>query len=154
MNSRQEQHQQLRMLIEPVVDQNGFELVDVELGGTSRQQLVRVFIYRSEGVSIEDCVRMSRALSAMFDIEDPMPGRYTLEVSSPGLDRPLKTTADFKRNMGERLQITTTETVGGDQTHRGVLEVADQTGIGLNVEGSIRRIEYNQIAKARIEIPF
>ena len=81
----------LRKLLQPPVVALGFELVDVELAGSHHSPTLRVYIDGPAGVNVDDCARVSRQLSALLDVEDPLPGQYTLEVSSPGLDRPLVT---------------------------------------------------------------
>ncbi len=80
---------QLRKMLEPGAQGQGFELVEVELSGTARHSLLRVYIDGPAGVTVDDCARVSNQLSAILDVEDFIAGRYTLEVSSPGLDRPL-----------------------------------------------------------------
>ena len=95
----------LRKLLEPGVKAVGFELVDVELAGSSHHPTLRVYIDSPAGVNVDDCARVSRQLSALLDVEDPLPGQYTLEVSSPGLDRPLVTPEDFRRFVGETIKV-------------------------------------------------
>lgn len=95
----------LRKLLEPGVKAVGFELVDVELAGSHHSPTLRVYIDSPAGVNVDDCARVSRQLSALLDVEDPLPGQYTLEVSSPGLDRPLVTPEDFKRFVGETIKV-------------------------------------------------
>ena len=97
----------LGALLGPTIEALGYELVGVEMtggGGT-----LRVYIDREEGISVDDCARASREVSAVLDVEDPIRGTYTLEVSSPGVDRPLFSEADFKRFVGSqvRLQMST-----------------------------------------------
>jgi ribosome maturation factor RimP len=95
----------LRKLLEPGVKAVGFELVDVELVGSHHSPTLRVYIDSPTGVNVDDCARVSRQLSALLDVEDPLPGQYTLEVSSPGLDRPLVTPEDFRRYVGETIKV-------------------------------------------------
>src|SRR4030067_3471730 len=90
----------LRKLLEPGVSALGFELVDVEMAGSHHNATLRVYIDSPQGVNVDDCARVSRQLSALLDVEDPRPGQYTLEVSSPGLDRPLVTPEDVRRVLG------------------------------------------------------
>ena len=94
-----------RTLLEPGVQALGFELVDVELAGSRHNPTLRVYIDNPAGVNVDDCARVSRQLSALLDVEDPLPGHYTLEVSSPGLDRPLVKPEDFKRYLGETIKV-------------------------------------------------
>ena len=90
----------LRTLLEPGVRALGFELVDSELAGRGRNAVLRVYIDGPHGVTVDDCAEVSRQLSAILDVEDPFPERYVLEVSSPGLDRPLVRREDFERFVG------------------------------------------------------
>jgi ribosome maturation factor RimP len=103
----------LRKLLEPGVKAVGFELVDVELAGSSHNPTLRVYIDSPAGVNVDDCARVSRQLSALLDVEDPLPGQYTLEVSSPGLDRPLVTPEDFKRFVGETVKVKMQQPLAG-----------------------------------------
>lgn len=95
---------ELRKLIEPAVTAMGYELVGVEMT-RARQALLRVYIDREEGVSIDDCQKVSYQVSGLLDVEDPIAGRYSLEVSSPGLDRPLFQSQDFERFAGKLVRI-------------------------------------------------
>ena len=88
-------------ILEPAIEGLGYEVVELEF----HSGIVRVFIDRPEGVTLDDCERVSRQVSGLLDVEDPIPGAYTLEVSSPGLDRPLRKTADFGRFAGQRARI-------------------------------------------------
>lgn len=115
----------LRKLLEPGVKALGFELVDVELAGSHHHPTLRVYIDSAQGVVVDDCARVSRQLSALLDVEDPVPGHYTLEVSSPGLDRPLVTPEDFKRYVGETIKVKMHEPVLGRKNFSGrLLDVA------------------------------
>ena len=115
----------LRKLLEPGVKALGFELVDVELAGSHHHPTLRVYIDSAQGVVVDDCARVSRQLSALLDVEDPLPGHYTLEVSSPGLDRPLVTPEDFRRYVGETIKVKMHEPVLGRKNFSGrLLDVA------------------------------
>src|SRR4030042_5683453 len=90
----------LRVLLEPAVAALGFELVDTEFSGSGRQAVLRIYIDKPDGVTVDDCALVSRQVSAILDVEDPITGQYMLEVSSPGLDRPMVKRADFQRFGG------------------------------------------------------
>ncbi len=111
----------LRGLLEPGARALGFELVDVELSGSGRHATLRVYIDGPHGVSVDDCADVSHQLSAILDVEDPLPGSYTLEVSSPGLDRPLVTPEDFRRFIGETVKIRLREPLMGRKNFTGRL---------------------------------
>jgi len=104
-----------RQLIEPVIAERGLELVDLELGLEGRSRVFRVFIDKEEGVTLDDCVEVSRDIDPILDVEDLIPSAYRLEVSSPGLDRPLRTPSDFQRFQGERVKVKTKEKCDPDQ---------------------------------------
>jgi ribosome maturation factor RimP len=137
-------------LIEPVLGRLGFELVELEYGyGRSRAQL-RVFIDREGGVGLEDCAGVSRELSALLDVEDPIPGGYTLEVSSPGFDRVLRTQAHFGRFVGSRVFIELKEPRAGRRRYMGKLLTVDAAGIALEVDRERVAVAFNEIGKARL----
>src|SRR5436305_11035941 len=97
MGRKEEILEKVRQLAGPLAAQEGLELVDVELGGGGGRQTLRLFIDKPSGVSLEDCTAVSRAVSVALDVEDPISGAYDLEVSSPGLDRPLRTAEHFEK---------------------------------------------------------
>jgi len=102
---------------------HGVELVEVELRGGGKARTLRITIDKPEGVTHEDCANVSREVSAILDVEDVVPGAsYTLEVSSPGLDRPLVKAADFLRRIGSRIKVMTREPVNGNRHFEGHLE--------------------------------
>jgi ribosome maturation factor RimP len=119
------QADRLRTLVEPAVERLGFEVIDIEF--ISGQRTLRIFIDGPEGIVVDDCARVSRQVSALFDVEDPIPGQYTLEVSSPGLDRPLVKRADFERFAGSEVKIKTLTPIEGRRNFQGRL-------VGLNGE--------------------
>src|SRR5690348_9661657 len=92
-------------LLEPAVEALGFELVELEFHGQGGGSLLRLYIDKAAGVTVDDCEQVSRQVSAVLDVEDPLPGAYTLEVSSPGLDRPLRKQADYARFAGRQAKL-------------------------------------------------
>jgi ribosome maturation factor RimP len=92
-------------LIRPLIEDHGADLVDVELLGSTSNQTVRILVHKVPGVKVELCVAISREAADLFDVEDPIPGRYRLEVTSPGLDRPLVTDGDFSRASGRLIKV-------------------------------------------------
>ncbi len=125
--------ERLEKIAEPVVTGAGCELVDITSLVDHGRSVLRVFIDKPGGVTIDDCTVVSRELGAVLDVEDLLPGRYSLEVSSPGLDRVLKKEKDFVRFMGKQVKITTCEPIEGihhfkvrlDALNDGALEVTD-----------------------------
>jgi ribosome maturation factor RimP len=138
-----------------VAAQYGVEVVDIELAGSVRRPTVKVFIDREGGVTLDDCEKISRAMSAVLDVEDPISTPYVLEVSSPGLDRPLRGLKDFERSVGKLARVITKEPVGKQTFLIGrILEVKGSI-IRLMMENETEvEIPYEQVSKARLEIEF
>ncbi|MGI9250509.1 MAG: ribosome maturation factor RimP [Pseudohongiellaceae bacterium] len=117
----------LAELVEPTVNAFGLDLWGVELMTQGGGALLRIYIDAETGVDIEDCERVSRQVSAMFDVEDPIAGEYTLEVSSPGLDRPLFNAEQFARYVGEEVSVRTRTPVDGRRKFRGKILKVEMT---------------------------
>jgi ribosome maturation factor RimP len=138
---------------EKIATDNGLDLVDVELFRAGRRRILRVYIGKRDGVSVEDCARVSRDLGVLLDAENVMEDdSYTLEVSSPGLDRPFKTLQDFRRNLGRFVRISTSEPVEGKKLLVGKLEDASEASITLDADGSARSIPMALIIQAKVDI--
>ena len=139
--------ERLIALIEPVVAALGCELVDLELS----PGLVRIFVDRAEGVRIEDCERVSREVSALLDVEDPIPTAYRLEVSSPGFDRVLRTSAHFERFLGARVWVELkVARAGGRRRYTGRLAAVQEEGITLEVDDQTVGVQFDEIGKAKL----
>jgi ribosome maturation factor RimP len=136
-------------LLEPAVDALGFELVDVEYqtGGIG---VLRVYVDKEGGIGLEDCAEVSQQISALLDVEDPIPGSYTLEVSSPGLDRRLRTKEHFARHVGERVKVQTKLSVGGRKRFTGELVGVEDSDIRMDVDGQEYRLPLADIHSARL----
>ncbi len=135
----------------PVVESLGLRLVECEFVN-DHGWILRLYIERPEGpVTIEDCQKASRAVSAVLDVEDVVKARYALEVSSPGLNRPLKTAADFQRFVGELVRLKTAEPIDGRANYFGTLKGMDGDSILMNVDGVDHRIPMDKLGKARLE---
>lgn len=142
----------VRPLIDPVVDKAGLELVDVELTGGHGRAILRVLVDRPERVTLDECVRVNRALSDLLDVEDPIPYTYTLEVCSPGLDRPFKTLRDYERAIGKPIRIVTRENFEGTNVHIGRLETCSDTEVAVRIGETLRIIPVSIVQKAQKEI--
>ena len=101
----EKQREELLALVAPVMQKLAFELIDLELKGSKHNLIVRIIADTAGGISIDDCATLSRALADVFDSQDAIPGKYRLEVSSPGIDRPLRSRRDFERNLGREAWI-------------------------------------------------
>jgi ribosome maturation factor RimP len=143
-------------LIEPLVTRLGYELVDVEWAAGAREGVLRLYIDMLPGdgsvahVRVEDCERVSREVSALLDVEDPVPVGYALEVSSPGFDRVLRKPEHFSRFVGSRVKVELATARDGRRRYTGVLREAAETGIEVEVDGEPVRIGYGEIGKARL----
>ena len=142
-------------LIEPVIESEGLELVELECLRMKTRWLVRIFIDREGGATLEDCTAISRQLGDLLNVHDLPPGPYTLEVSSPGLDRPLTRDKDFEKYRGSKVRIRTREPIDGSRNFLGILvEVAAEDGrktVTVNVDGRTVRIDRDNIQKANLE---
>lgn len=142
--------ERLIALMEPLLARLGYELVELEqTSGRSRAQ-IRLFIDRPGGVGIDDCERVSREVAALLDVEDPIPTAYTLEVSSPGFDRVLRTAAHFERFVGSRVFIELKEPRQGRRRYTGRLQTVSGQGIELEVDMQKVEIPFEEIARARL----
>jgi len=142
--------QEIIRLLEPTIDRLGYELTDVELKLGGRSGLLRLYIDKEGGVDIDDCEAVSHQVSAILDVEDPIPGNYTLEVSSPGLDRTLTKPAHFKRFMGEDIKVRLRFPVDGRRNFRGALKSADDENIEVEVDGEGHRLPISTIESVRL----
>ena len=138
-------------LVESVATGLGYEVVDVEFRPHPRNGLLRVYIDKPEGIVLEDCEAVSRQLSAMLDVEDPIPGQYRLEVSSPGMDRPLRKPEDFERFAGAIIKVRMgmpSET--GQRNFTGKLLGMQGQDIKIEVDGEELSLPLGGIEKAQI----
>jgi ribosome maturation factor RimP len=142
--------ERLIALIEPLVGRLGYELVDLEHSAGRGSAVVRLFIDCPEGVGLADCERVSREVSALLDVEDPIPTAYTLEVSSPGFDRLLRTPAHFARFVGSRVLVELNMPREGRRRYTGTLLSADEDGIALEVDGQRVAMSFAEIGKAKL----
>ena len=139
-------------IVRPLVDEAGFELVDLELAGRQGSYVLRLLIEKPGGVTINDCVEINHELSCLLDMEDPIPSRYTLEVSSPGLDRPFKTTRDYQRALGKWVKVISEDGDGGSVTHVGCLEGIEDGTVEIACGEERHRIPVESIRKAHREL--
>jgi ribosome maturation factor RimP len=150
---RQEIAEQVAVLTEPIAARLGLEVVDVELVGTGRQQILRVLVDRDGKAGVEDCARLSEALSRELDLYDLPMDSYTLEVASPGLDRPLRRPSEFVRFSGRTVAITTYAPVAGQRRFRGRLLGLVDGRVAVRLEdGREIRLTREEIAQARLAV--
>jgi len=141
--------ERLIALLEPTVAALGYELADID-AHLGRRGLLRLFIDRQGGVTLDDCQRVSEQVGAFLDVEDPLSGSYVLEVSSPGFDRRLRTLAHFERFNGEPARIELKDARDGRRNLSGRLVGVESGLVLLEVEGEVWRVPVNDIAVARL----
>jgi ribosome maturation factor RimP len=150
--------ERVRSTLEPILVRDGYELVEVEWVRGGGRWTLRVFIDRPGGVGIEDCQLVSRTIEPVLDVEDFIEPAYDLEVSSPGLDRPLRTPEHFARYAGQRVHVKAYGPVAGTapgspgRKHwTGTLQGFQDGAVLVDVDGVVHRIPHDQIAKAHLE---
>ena len=140
-------------MAESLAGSHGVRVLDVEMAGSVTRPQVRVFIDREGGVTLDECAAFSRALAALFDVEDPIPTSYTLEVSSPGLDRPLKKMKHFEQSIGKLAKVVLKQKVDGEHVHIGrITEVRGGVITLRTEEGKEVLVPFDIISRARLEI--
>lgn len=137
-------------MLEPTIEALGLELWGVEHIVRGRSSLLRIYIDSEPGVTIDDCERASRQISAVLDVEDPLPGEYTLEVSSPGLDRPLFHLGQYEGFIGEVVNLRLRTPLNGRRKFKGRLESAGDDQVSLTVDNELVEIPFQQIEKANV----
>ena len=147
-------YQSVADLIEPTLRGSNIELVDVEYKKTGKIWVLRVFIDKNQGVTVHDCQELSREIEDLIEIHELIDDHYVLEVSSPGLDRPLKKAADFLRNKGKRIQIKTYSPINNKKENAGtVIDFVNGT-LFLEDKKDILKISLTEIAQAKLIIKF
>ena len=135
-----------------VLEEMGLELVEVQYRREQSGWLLRLIIDKQDGVSLEDCAAVSREISQLLDIEDFVDQAYNLEVSSPGLNRPLKSMADFERFTGRKAKIKTIEPIAGEHVFIGRIKKTEGETIILEIGRKEVTIPFSQVARARLEV--
>lgn len=145
----------IREISEIYIKDHGIELIDITFKREGPAGLVlRVIVDTDEGIKVGECADLNNFLSEVLDRENVIEDRYTIEVSSPGLDRPIKTDRDFERSMGKSLEFTTFEAIDGRKTHEGVLVGMDKDNVVIERQGVSTVIPRIKIALARLKIDF
>lgn len=142
----------LMRLLEPPIEALGFELLEIEFAQAGRGGTLRIYIDRNPdgGISVDDCAAVSHAVSQILDAEDPIKGHYTLEVSSPGLDRVLAKRAHFERFVGERVLVELKLPIEGRRRFAGALKSVLGGAIVVEVDGRAHELPLDRIQKARL----
>lgn len=143
--------QAIQALLTPTIEALGYECLGVEWVGHRRGGRLRVFIDAPGGIALEDCERVSREIEAVLDVEDPIAGSYTLEVSSPGIERPLFTPAHFARHQGEMVALTLSlPLANGQRRLQGVVRAVEGDRILLECGGKPIEVEHRLVLRARL----
>ncbi len=142
--------EQLQALLAPVVEALGYECWGVEFISQGRHSVLRVYIDRPEGILIDDCEAVSRQVSGILDVEDPISGEYTLEVSSPGMDRPLFTLEQFAQHAGEQVKIRLRSPFEGRRNFQGILRGVEEQDVVVLVDDHEYLLPIDSIDKANI----
>ncbi|GAB4234241.1 MAG: ribosome maturation factor RimP [Acidobacteriota bacterium] len=146
--------ERVRELIEDMVESRGYELVHVEYGGGERAPILRIYIDRPGGVTVDDCAEISRRVSVLLDVEDLIPGHYVLEVSSPGVERPLFAEKDFLRFRGHEVRVSTVEKVEDRKNFKGVIEGVADGRVHIRCDDRTYTIPLRLIKKANLVYHF
>lgn len=148
----------VQVIAAPIVRALDLELVDVECAGQGARTVLRVFIDKPGGVSVGDCEQVHYSLGHALDVQDPIPHPYTLEVSSPGLDRPLRKPEDYRRALGKRIVVRFRQPVEGQWRITGRLQEVGEQGVTLMAGRADREqavtVGWEQIVEARLEVTF
>ncbi len=144
----------VKEIAEVYLKDHGIELIEIVFRREGPVLVLRIVADTASGITVSECTGLNNFLSEVLDREDVIQDRYTLEVSSPGLDRPIKTDRDFKRSMGKDLELTTFETIDGRKTHEGLLLGMDKDNVVIERQGISTVIPRSKIALARLKIDF
>jgi ribosome maturation factor RimP len=142
--------QKLNELLQPLVEDLGFEFIGLEYNPNPKHSILRIYIDHENGVGIQDCETVSRETAALLDVKDPIRSHYNLEVSSPGLDRPLFTPAHYSEFTGYEVQINLYAPQDGRRKFSGPILSADESSVKIEQDGSEVTLEYDNIAKAKL----
>jgi ribosome maturation factor RimP len=140
----------LTVQLEPVVSAMGYELVGVEFEGRGRHGVLRVYIDKPNGITLADCERVSHQVSGWLDVEDPIPSHYNLEVSSPGLDRPLFKPEDYQRFVGSRVRLRVDPPLLGRRKLSGTLLGLHGDQVEIDADGDELSVPLAQVTQARL----
>lgn len=155
MAKKENYEQKTEEILLPMMEEYGFELVDVEYVKEGQTWYLRAYIDKPGGITIDDCEKVSRRLSDILDEKDYIEDAYVLEISSPGLGRPLKKEKDFKRSLGEKVEIRTYRMVERQKEFTGILQNYDDKTVTIEMEdGTTKTFEKTNIALIRLAFDF
>jgi ribosome maturation factor RimP len=143
---------ELEQLLSPVINNMGYELWGCEYLSQGKHSLLRIYIDKPEGIMIEDCQEVSHHVSAILDVEDPIPGNYSLEISSPGIPRPLFSNWQYERYVGNAVQIKTFKPVNGKRKLSGTIRSVSENAVVLDINGEYQEVLFSNIVKANLTV--
>jgi len=143
---------ELEQLLGPTVNDMGYELWGCEYLSQGKHSLLRIYIDKADGIGIEDCQEVSHQISALLDVEDPIPGNYSLEVSSPGIPRPLFSSWQYQRYIGQEVQVKTFKPVGGKRKILGTIVSASEGSLLLKINNEDQELLFSNIVKANLTV--
>ncbi|MBF8999240.1 MULTISPECIES: ribosome maturation factor RimP [Vibrio] len=141
---------QLTELLEAPVEASGYELVGLEFVRAGQHSTLRIFIDHENGITVDDCAEVSRQVSAVLDVEDPISVAYNLEVSSPGMERPLFKAAHYEQFTGHEVSIVLKMAVGNRRKWKGIIDSVDGETVSITVDGQQEHFALSNIAKANL----
>jgi len=144
----------LESLARPALTAMGLELVELQYRRENRGWVLRLIIDKESGITVEDCARVSTEIGNLLEVEELIGHAYTLEVSSPGLDRPLKREADYRRFAGRKARLTIREADGGSRVVTGLIGPVEEEAVRLNTTEGELRVSFDRIVKARLDFDF
>jgi len=144
--------EELKQRLLPLIEEEDLELVELDLAGRPPRFILRIFVDKVGGVNVEECADLSRKLSDYLDTEDLIQSRYTLEVSSPGLERPLLSLDDFRRKIGERVKVELKSPLDEKKEIKGEIVEVREDEVVIALEDKVERIPWDRIDKGRIII--
>jgi len=149
-------NQQLENLLEPVVSSMEYEFVGLEFISQGRHSILRIYIDSEKGISVDDCAKVSHQLSAVLDVEDPITSEYSLEVSSPGLDRPLFKLAHYEQFIGHDVKFRTIrpQLDNGQRKFKGTIDAVENGNVIFEVEDRTISVPFDEIEKANLIAKF
>ena len=140
----------LTEMLEPAVEALGFELLGVEFVRAGKNSILRLFIDHENGINVDNCADVSHQVSAVLDVEDPISTEYSLEVSSPGMDRPLFKEAHFEKVVGQMIEVRTRLPVDNRRKYKGTLLTLENGEITIEVDNQSYQLSLNNIEKANV----
>lgn len=144
----------IRDIIQAQVEEDGYELLHIEMRAEGGAPILRIYLDRPEGINIDDCAGTSKKIAVLLDVEDPVKDKYTLEVSSPGIERPLFTEKDYIRFLGKEIRLVTKNKIENQRRFRGQIESFENGVLDLLCDGRTIRINYDEIKKANLVYDF